>query len=158
MINQGSTIPQTVRSSDRRGDCSGTCYLPNECAVGRPTGAKVREAKLARRRIFSDVVIAALIAFAASAPVAFVTAYWNHTEAVLRLENEQVKQSKEAEIVERRTVAENRQAMCAAALIYLEDETPNARLTADQSQRLLEDMRRTASSCATPTTDSRTPR
>lgn len=116
---------------------------------------RTQEARLARRRLFGDVVIAALITAAAGAPVALVPAYWNHTEAVLRLENERLKQARDAETVERRTAAENRQAMCAAALTYLGDDTPNPRLTPAQSQLLLEDMRRTAASCATPTTVSR---
>jgi len=74
---------------------------------------------------------------------------------VIRLENERLKQSRDAEIAERRTAADNRQAMCAAALTYLADEKPNPRLTPDQSQLLLQDMRRTVSSCATPSTVSR---
>jgi hypothetical protein len=108
-----------------------------------------REGTLAKRRLFSDVVIAAFITAAAGAPIAFVTAYWNHTETVLRIENERAKQSDEARIAEHRLVAENRQAMCGAALTYLADERPNPGLSPAQSQLLLEDMRRTASSCAT---------
>ena len=96
------------------------------------------------------MVISALVTAAATAPLAGVVAYWNHEEAVQRLSNDRAHQEAEARLAERRLSAEQRQASCAGALTYLEDEKPNPALAKPQAKLLLEDMRRTASICALP--------
>lgn len=106
---------------------------------------------MARHRLFTDVVAAALVAAAASAPVAGLVAYWNHNEAMVRIQNERLKQDNEARLSERRLLVEQRQAQCTGALTYLEDEKPNPALPAAKAQLLIEDMRHTASSCSTMT-------
>ncbi|WP_242096731.1 hypothetical protein [Sphingomonas sp. CROZ-RG-20F-R02-07] len=102
---------------------------------------------LAKGRLFGDVVIAALISAAATAPVAGYVAYATHTEAMARIEVDGTKQSGEILIAQRRLAFEQRQAACANALMFLEDEKTNPALPPAETQLLLADMRHTASSC-----------
>lgn|GEM_PF-6566769 len=111
------------------------------------------DGKLARSSRFTDVVIAALITAAATAPIAGGVAYFNHSEALIRLENERIQQADAVALARERLASERRQARCAGALAYLEHETPNAKLSPAEAQVLLSDMRRTASACAVPTID-----
>lgn len=67
-----------------------------------------------------------------------------------RIEVEASENQRNSDTSSQRHEAEQHLAMCEAALEFLADESPNPNLTAAQSQLLLEDMRRTASACATP--------
>lgn len=111
------------------------------------------DGKLAGSNRFTDVVIAALITAAATAPIAGGVAYFNHSEALIRLENERNQQADAVVLARERLASERRQALCAGALGYLEDETPNAKLPPAEAQVLLSEMRRTASACAVPAAD-----
>jgi hypothetical protein len=103
------------------------------------------------------LVAAALISAVATAPIAAGVAYFNHTEAVMRIKNERLQHADVAAIARERLLADSRQARCTAALGYLQDETPNAALPPAEAQLLLSDMRRTASTCALPATDVQLP-
>lgn len=94
------------------------------------------------------MVIAALITAVASAPIGVGVAYLNHQEALVRMENERTHRADELALARERLFVERRQASCAGALGYLQDERPNATLPPPEAQVLLADMRRLASDCA----------
>ena len=102
---------------------------------------------------FTDVVIAALITAAATAPIAGTVAYFNHSEALIRLENEKAQQAGVALLARERLGIKRLESLCAGALGYLQDETPNAKLPRAEAQMLLSDMRRTASACVVTATE-----
>jgi hypothetical protein len=104
--------------------------------------------KLSGNSWLSDAVAAALITAVATAPIAGGVAYFNHSEAVIRLNNERLQHADAALLARERLASERRNSLCAGVLGYLEDDTPNKRLPPAEEQVLLSDMRRTASACA----------
>ncbi len=69
----------------------------------------------------------------------------------MKLQNERLQQADAADLARERLGVEQRQALCAGALGYLQDDTPNAALPPAEAQLLLADMRRTASACSAST-------
>lgn len=95
------------------------------------------------------MVIAGLITAASTAPISAYVAYAHHVEAMERLAIDGRKPVRETETSARQRI-EDRRATCAQAMTLLGDETMNPSLPVAERQRLLSDLRRTASSCMRP--------